>query len=786
MRSIYFFAQKRVNYARLGYLYAHNKGIWNSFFFSFFLLFILFTSTQGQTVKSDKVDYLPGDTVKIIGEGWNAFETVDLLLVEQVYNNLGDGISKTVTCDATGNFSDNLYIIYEADLGAFFHLSATGQLSQHTCTAVFNDAGGDYGIDFSAYDPEFYRRELYLDFISGNSLPSGRQDSPLDLTGVTYTTSHDKTVESLMPEYLGLGQIVAFEYYVRVDAGGSCPNDEIQIQGEWLTVTTNGGLFGFDGSLGVVAAFVDTSNDPYLIDPDNDAQVTDVSWTLNGTVIESSVELSGMDPGDEVLVEVWLVLQQSIPQGVGGNVKTRLGDAATIGSCEPGKINTGNQEVPLLQVGDFYSANVNLDIAKSDDPDPVIIGTEYTYTIIVHNEGPSVANTVIVTDVLDNNTTYLSHNIIDNIGATTWTFSQAGQVLTFETSFLNIGESVTIEITAKVNDLYTGAITGIAYESGGYGLNCLDGDICNTVNVSSISDDTDPANDNYYEPTGVQCPTISITASSNPETCFENDDGSVTGNVSGGFTDYTVVISGVNGTTLPPGYSDTQIVSVEGGSYLFTDLWAGDFQVDVTDVNGCTAYTTATIVQPDLLTLNVTHTDVSCFEGDNGSIDLTVTGGTSPYSFAWSTTDGAIPLGNESIEDPDGLTAGTYNVIVTDANGCAANTSVIIDQPTLLVVTETHTDILCFGGSSTVTITASGGVPPYTGTGDFQQTVADGNVEYIVTDANGCISSVFVTLTEPEELTCSVIQNSPVSTNGGSDGVATVTALGGNGGYTYL
>ncbi|MCB2222375.1 MAG: DUF11 domain-containing protein, partial [Bacteroidetes bacterium] len=801
MKSIYLITGKNLIEDKLISL----DKIQKTFMSAFLLVSVLFSllpSLNAQTVTTDKVDYLPNDVVTASGKGWEAFETVELLLKEtELLDPAWEDITTTVTCDALGKFSEEIYTVVNADLGAFFQLKATGQTSQHVATITFNDAGGDYGIDFSAYDPEFYERQVYYDYIAGNTLPTGREVSPL--ANGSYSTSHSSTRESLMPEYLGLGQIVAFEYFVRVDASAACTSDVIQIKGEWLTETTNGGLFGFDGDLGVIAAFVDESSGDALIDPNGDASVSDLAWTLNGAIIESSIEVSGMDPGDEIIVEVWLVLQQSIPAGVGGNVKTRLGDAATIGGCEEGKINTGNQEVPLLQVGDFFTADVDLDITKTDDPDPVGLGSQYSYTITVTNEGPSVANTVVVTDILDVNTAYVSHSITDIVGATTWTFSQSGQTLTFETPFLNVGESVDIIITVQVNDVdgYTSTTSGIAYENGGYGIACTDGDLCNLVGVTTQSDDIDPTNDNYYEPTGVLCPVIIVTAEPTNETCNESDDGSITGTVSGGFINYSVVIFGINGTILPTGYVDTQTVTTEGGTYTFSDLWAGDYQIDVTDAKGCTATTTTTITQPATLTATITaYTNVDCFGNNTGSATVTANGGTPPYTYLW---DDPVAQTTQTATD---LAAGTYIVTVTDAHECTTSATVTLIQPQfeLTATVEVTSNVDCYGdatgacnlvvtgGTETYTYfwTASeGGVIP-TGQEDDQYLsgLVAGKYTVVVTDANLCEATDFVIITQPDfpiTVTELIASHLDVTCFGYSDGSLTVTASGGIEPYSY-
>src|SRR5207302_1411459 len=96
---------------------------------------------------------------------------------------------------------------------------------------------------------------------------------------------------------------------------------------------------------------------------------------------------------------------------------------------------------------------------------------------------------------------------------------------------------------------------------------------------------------------------------------------------------------------------------------------------------------------------------------------------------------------------------GSTTYTVTDANGCTATTTAVITQPTLLTASESHTAILCNGGTSTVTIAAAGGTAAYTGTGAFVQ--AAGTVVYTVTDANGCTATATAVITEPALLTAS-------------------------------
>jgi hypothetical protein len=108
-------------------------------------------------------------------------------------------------------------------------------------------------------------------------------------------------------------------------------------------------------------------------------------------------------------------------------------------------------------------------------------------------------------------------------------------------------------------------------------------------------------------------------------------------------------------------------------------------------------------------------------------VTISATGGTAPYTGTGTFTQ----------------SAGTTSYTVTDANGCTKSISVTVTEPTLLVPAETHTAIACNGGTSTVTISATGGTAPYTGTGTFTQSA--GTTSYTVTDANGCTQSISVT-----------------------------------------
>lgn len=183
-----------------------------------------------------------------------------------------------------------------------------------------------------------------------------------------------------------------------------------------------------------------------------------------------------------------------------------------------------------------------------------------------------------------------------------------------------------------------------------------------------------------------------------------------------------------------------------------------------------------TINLPEAQPLSVTGltTPVSCNGGNNGAINITTSGGSAPYSYNW---------GNGiTTEDRTGLSAGTYTVIITDNSGTSITNSYTITQPAVLVANVSNTPISCNGGTSTVSVSGSGGTFPYTGTGAFNENA--GTHTYTITDANGCTSApVSINITQPTAISVNATISNPIACHGGTATV-NVTATGGTPPYT--
>ena len=228
-------------------------------------------------------------------------------------------------------------------------------------------------------------------------------------------------------------------------------------------------------------------------------------------------------------------------------------------------------------------------------------------------------------------------------------------------------------------------------------------------------------------------------------------DGDIDITVTGGIWPYTYNWSGPNTVVA----DDDQ-----------TGLGAGTYNVTVTDMYGCSVQANYTLVEPAPISLLASTSDLDCNSAigtANGQIDITVSGGAGAseydYNYTWESTDGNGLVATDA--DQSGLSAGTYEVTVTDANACTATESYTLTEPNSSLRIETEIkDNDCQPGDASLTITAYEGTAPYTVTwtsatggdlagGDSVIAAAGGSTTFTgleayqeytfsVTDANGC------------------------------------------------
>jgi len=263
----------------------------------------------------------------------------------------------------------------------------------------------------------------------------------------------------------------------------------------------------------------------------------------------------------------------------------------------------------------------------------------------------------------------------------------------------------------------------------------------------------------------------SISSSSNA-TCNANCNG-------------TATVTAIGGT---PNYSYSWNTSPAQTSATTNNLCAGSYIVTVTDANGCTSTNSVTITAPTAISTNINSTNVTCNAGANGSATVTANGGTPNYSYSWNTT----PV--QTTATASNLTAGSYTVIVTDANGCTTTNTVTITEPSALVANvSATTNVTCNGlcnGSATVTTT--GGNPNYTyswntipvQTGATANNLCAGSYTVTVTDVNGCTATAVATITQQSTITANINSTNALC-NGAANGTAIITANGGTPNYFY-
>jgi hypothetical protein len=275
---------------------------------------------------------------------------------------------------------------------------------------------------------------------------------------------------------------------------------------------------------------------------------------------------------------------------------------------------------------------------------------------------------------------------------------------------------------------------------------------------------------------------IVASETTSPASCHGGTDGSVTVTVSGGTSPYSVTVNGVTHTGVT-------------SSTTFTGLASGTYPASITDAHGCTGSATGVLVdQPAAIVASETTSPASCNGGTDGSVTVTVSGGTSPYSV---TVNGVTHTGVTSSTTFTGLASGTYPASITDAHGCTGSaTGVLVDQPAAISASETTTPAGCHGGTDgTVTVTVSGGTAPYsvtvngvTHTGVTSSTtftgLASGTYPATITDAHGCAGSATGVLVGQASAISASETATPVSCNGGTDGTVTVNVSGGTAPYS--
>ncbi|MCB0795535.1 MAG: gliding motility-associated C-terminal domain-containing protein, partial [Flavobacteriales bacterium] len=250
--------------------------------------------------------------------------------------------------------------------------------------------------------------------------------------------------------------------------------------------------------------------------------------------------------------------------------------------------------------------------------------------------------------------------------------------------------------------------------------------------------------------------------------CHSAADAQLSSELSGGTPVYTLFWTG------PSGFTST--------SPDIQDLGPGEYCLAVTDVNECAASTCFTVVEPAALGTGANISTAACGE-TNGSVDLTIMGGSAPYSIAWS--NGAVQ------EDLQGLSAGPLSVSITDLNGCVALLDLDVPGTPAVIASATILNNLCAGSEEgAVDLEVTSGSAPFTfqwsnGANDEDLgSLSAGSYDVLITDANGCTLNSSFDITENDPITITEVISSysggyQISVHQGQDGAILVSPSGG-------
>lgn len=227
-----------------------------------------------------------------------------------------------------------------------------------------------------------------------------------------------------------------------------------------------------------------------------------------------------------------------------------------------------------------------------------------------------------------------------------------------------------------------------------------------------------------------------------------------------------------------------------------TGLTTGAYFVTVTYSGGITATGSTNIFQPDILAESHTVNTVSCFGGSNGAINLTPTGGTTPFTYTWAGPNAYT----STVEDPSGLPVGAYSVTIKDKNNCTfASQPISISGASQINLTTVNvTNVTCTGLSNgSIVITPAGGAGSFTydWSNDGPETpdndpkdltnMPANTYTVTITDANGCTVTATSSIGAPAPLVSNLVSDVDVKCINTATGAATVNITGGTGNMTY-
>lgn len=359
----------------------------------------------------------------------------------------------------------------------------------------------------------------------------------------------------------------------------------------------------------------------------------------------------------------------------------------------------------------------------------------YTVTVTDGSGVCAAIDTICIGCMLNLNVMTTNNDCINtNIGTATATVTSNCSITSYTYNWTT-GTGVSVGTTQTISDLLDGTYLVTVTDANGF-----------TVTGSGVVTGSGG---------------ITSTANGTNVICNGDGNGTATGNGLGGSSTFTYM------------WSNNEITQT------ITNLTAGIYTVTVTDESTtCTSVSQVTITEPPVITITASTSSPTTTGGSDGSVDLTVTGGTSPYTYLWS--NGA------TTENISGLIVGCYTVTVTDSNDCTATEEYCINPPCTISATTVGTNPSVAGGSDgSIDLTVTGGTLPFTYLWSNGETTEDifnlsqGCYTVTVIDAGSCIAISQACIDDPNPLSCLLtVTSTPESCNPGSDGTAMASVIG--------
>ena len=742
--------------------------------------------TAGSTVTTDKSDYVPGETVVISGSGWIPGQPV-ALHIDESDNDLPWDVSATP--DAAGNFSNSEFVVQAHDIGVVFTLTATqgGVVATTQFTDVVGagiapngdpggfeiqggvvaTAGGGHtdwiangvgttGLLTSAgvpIDPTVTYRRLDA-YNLGDDVFSGSHTFNDNPNTYTWKTASAGNKSDLNNVYVHISKDSSGDRWVTASADRLSNNGtafvDFELNQAGLTQVTDVGCSSAPCGHFETNPAGAVSGDPLFATggrTPNDLLIT-AQYNSGGALASAIVYQWKLVSG----TYQWFDITSSIGVNT-AFVATNTVDGVSVPYGAFGATTYSKNQFVEMSIDATKLIQAVVDPCSGIEVHSVFVRTKTSTT------ATSVLDdfvTPIATSFSAGFTASLTQSVVSCFGGSN------GSV----TATINGGTppySVTLDATTQTVLTDGGSTTFTGLSAG-----------TKTVHVVATGGCTKDAMINVTQPASAVG--SSITSQTNVG-CLGGSTGSVTVAGSGGTPSYTYSIDGTN----------------FGVSGTFNNLAAGPYTVTVKDAHGCTTTQPVTITQPasGVSASISSQTNVACFGASTGSVTVSASGGTSPYTFS---KDGVTFGASGTFSN---LAAGSYTVTVKDANGCTTTQPVTITQPAAAVSASisSQTNVACFGGSTgSVTVAGSGGTGSYTfskdgvnfgGSGTFGS-LAAGSYTITVKDANGCTTTQPVTITQSAAaLGASISSQTNVACFGSSTGSVTIAGSGGTAPYTY-